>query len=464
MKVQPEGTSRRGFLGSVGLAAGLAAVPLQVVPRAQSTAPAAPGPLPSRSRTEVRKVERIFVDVPFKPVPAKHQFREFDHEARRFNQVLKVHLANGVVGLGEGALPAGAAERVTGRNAAELMWDDSLGSGLQIALFDAVARTNDVPLHRLLGTKVRERAFLSWWAKDMPGEDWVLECKEAMAHGYTAFKGKARPWFDLIEQCKTLTPTLPRHFEIDFDFNSLLLDSGHAAPYLAELQQFPNMAIFESPIPQSDVEGNKILRQGVRIPIAMHYGTPPIMTALREEVCDGFVVGGGASRVLEQGAILAAANKPFWLQLTGFGVTAAWTMHLAAVLTHARWPAITLHHMFVSDLVTPKIQVENGSARIPDEPGLGFSLDDGAVEKYRIESIPERPQPNRLYAIRWPSGGTSYYRNADEFRGDFLAGKLPVFARGVYMEEVRDDGSSEWKELHARAQQGGVHVGTRPKE
>ena len=462
MKVQPEGTSRRGFLGGVGMAAGLAAVPLGLVPRAQSTTPA-PAGLPSRSRTEVLKVERIFVDVPFKPVPAKHQFREFDHEARRFNQLLKVHLANGVVGLGEGALPPGGVERVTGRNAAELMWDDSLGSGLQIALFDAVARANDVPVHRLLGTKVRERAFLSWWAKDMPGEDWVLECKEAIAQGYTAFKGKARPWFDLIEQCKTLTPTLPRHFEIDFDFNSLLLDSGHAGPYLAELQQFQNMAIFESPIPQSDVEGNKILRQGVRIPIAMHYGTPPIMTALREEVCDGFVVGGGASRVLEQGAILAAANKPFWLQLTGFGLTAVWTMHLAAVLTHARWPAITLHHMFVSELVTPQIKLENGSAQIPDGPGLGFALDDGAVEKYRIERIPDRPQPNRLYAIRWPSGGTSYYRNADEFRSDFLAGKLPVFARGVYMEEVREGGSAEWKELHSRAQQGGVHVGTRPK-
>jgi hypothetical protein len=119
--------------------------------------------------------------------------------------------------------------------------------------------------------------------------------------------------------------------------------------------------------------------------------------------------------------------------------------------------------MFVSELVTPQIKLENGSAQIPDGPGLGFALDDGAVEKYRIERIPDRPQPNRLYAIRWPSGGTSYYRNADEFRSDFLAGKLPVFARGVYMEEVKEDGSSEWKELHSRAQQGGVHVGARPK-
>lgn len=467
MKVQPfstdPGPSRRRFLGSVGIAAGMAAVPLAAVARAQSTtSPAAPA-MVGTPNLEVRKVEQVFVDVPFKPVPARHQYREFDHEARRFNQLLKVHLGNGVIGIGEGGLARGAVERITGRSAADLMWDDSLGSGLQMALFDAVARANEVPVHRLLGAKVRDRAFMSWWAKDMPGEDWVLECREAVAQGYTAFKGKARPWFDLIEQCKALTPTLPPHFEIDFDFNALLLDSGHASTYLAELQQFGNMAIFESPIPQGDVEGNKILRQRLRIPIAMHYGTPPIMTALREEVCDGFVVGGGASRVLAQGAVLAAANKPFWLQLTGFGLTAAWTIQLAAVLTHARWPAITLHHMFVSELVTPRIRLENGSAPIPDEPGLGFTLDEQAVEKYRIEHIPERPQPNRLYAIRWPSGGTSYYRNADEFRADFLAGRLPVFPRGVYMEEVVEDGSAEWKELHARAQQGGVHVGARPK-
>jgi hypothetical protein len=51
-------------------------------------------------------------------------------------------------------------ERVTGANAAEHMWDDSMGSGLQVALFDAVARTNDVPVSaRLLGKQVRERAF-----------------------------------------------------------------------------------------------------------------------------------------------------------------------------------------------------------------------------------------------------------------------------------------------------------------
>ena len=118
--------------------------------------------------------------------------------------------------------------------------------------------------------------------------------------------------------------------------------------------------------------------------------------------------------------------------------------------------------MFVSDMVRPVIKLANGSAVIPEGPGLGYELDEDALAKYRIERIPERPRPNRLYAICWPSGATSYYRNADEFRADFTTGKLPVFPRGVYREEGKSDGGKEWKDMNAKAQSGGVHLAGRP--
>lgn len=118
--------------------------------------------------------------------------------------------------------------------------------------------------------------------------------------------------------------------------------------------------------------------------------------------------------------------------------------------------------MYVTDLVKPGIRLENGTIAIPDTPGLGYELDEDAIAKYRIDSIPTRPRPNRLYAIRWPSGASSYYRNADEFRADFVAGKLPPYPRGVYMEEIAQNGSREWKDLNERAQSGGVHLGSSP--
>lgn len=458
-------TSRRKFF----LQSGLGAAGALAAAESRPVFGAAPA-LVGGSNTDVKTVERIWVDVPFRPIPKKHMHRE--RPGWTLFEVTKTTLANGVVGFGEAMVQYGGRPlddatigRVSGRPAAESMWDDSIGHGLQMALFDAVGKTNGVPIHSLMGRQVRNRAFMSWWACDQPAQDWVQECKDATERGYTAFKAKARSWFDLDEQCRVLTATLPPHFKIDFDFNSLLLDSGHAGPYLVELEKYKHLAIYESPIPQADVEGNKLLRRKTRIPIAMHFGNPPIMTALREEVCDGFVIGGGASQVINNGTIAAMANKPFWLQLVGTGITATWAMHLAAVLTHARWPSINCNNLYEAGLVTPGIQVENGSARIPDGPGLGVELDEDAVERYRIEPLTERrvPPTDILLAIRWPSGGTTYYVSARLYRADFLAGKLPVFARGVYMEQIPDDGSRDWKDLNARAlRNGSIHTAGRP--
>jgi galactonate dehydratase len=379
-------------------------------------------------------------------------------------QIHKVTLACGVVGFGE-TMPYYTWRRPTdealasvrGRNAAELMWDDSLGAGLQMALFDAVGKANDVPVHRLLGSQRRDRAFLSWWDLDMTGEDWILECREALAQGYTAFKTKARPWRDLVEDCRTLSNTLPPYFTLDMDFNDFLLDVSHAIPVMQEVAQFANVAAFESPIPQGDVAGNRFLRSQTHVPIAMHYGVPPVMTALKEEVCDVFVVGGGASAVMQTGAVAAMANKPFWLQLVGTGITATFALHLAAVLSHATWPAVNCHQLYVHPLIKPGIAVVNGTAAVPQKPGLGVGLDEDAVARYRVEPQAQQPDaPDALMAVRWPTGATNYYAYRTQYWNDFASGRLPVFAKGVRFEYVENNGSREWKELHERAKKGGV--------
>lgn len=446
-----------------GLAAGMGGG--GTVARASLAAPAVKGAL----NLGVRKIERTWINVPYRPVPARNMNRELPHWT--IFEICKVQLECGVTGFGEtmqyytwSTVSEDAVKRAAGRNAAELMWDDSLGCGLQMALFDAVGKANDVPLYRLLGRKHRDRPFISWWDIDMPGEDWVLECKEAIANGYTAFKTKARPWFDLDRQCQVLSKVLPPHFDIDFDFNAMLIDTSHAAKYLKEMEKYPNIAIWESPLPQENVAGNKLLRSQIHIPIAMHFGSPPIMTALREDVCDGFVIGGGASRVMRDGIIAAAADKPFWLQLVGTAITSTFALHLGAVLSHARWPSVNCHQLYTHQMIRPAIKVENGTAPVPEAPGLGVELDEEAVARFRIEPLARQPYPtpNLLIAIRWPSGATSYYTHTQQYWDDFQNGRLPIFPRGVYLETVPDNGSREWKDLQARAQKGGVHSGSRP--
>ena len=413
----------------------------------------------------VKHVERIPVNVPFREVPARNMIREMPHWT--LFEICKVTLACGVVGFGEtmqyytrGRLSDEKVARAMGKNATELMWDDTLGWGLQMALFDAVGKANDVPCYRLMGPKHRDRAFLSWWDIDMPGEDWVLECREAIAQGYTSFKTKARPWFDLDEQCRTLCATLPPWFELDLDFNGLLMDTAHGVRVVTEIEKYSHVKIYESPLPQEDVAGNKFLRSQTRVAIAMHFGSPPIMTALKEDVCDGFVIGGGAAAVMRQGTVAAAADKPFFLQVVGTGIASTFALHLAAALSHARWPAVNGHQLYTHQMITPPITVKNGAAAVPERPGLGVDLDEEAVARFRLETMPPTrpyPAPGLVLAIRWGSGATTYYAHTRQYWGEFLSNRLPIFSKGVRLERVPDDGSQAWKDLQARVQKGAVH-------
>ena len=230
------------------------------------------------------------------------------------------------------------------------------------------------------------------------------------------------------------------------------------------MEKYHHIAIWESPIPQRDVEGNKLLRKRTMIPIAHHFGNPPIMTALRHEVCDGFVIGGAASRVVNNATVAAAASKPFWLQQVGTGISGTFSLHLGAVLSHARWPSVNCHQLYTKHMVTTGIKVENGTAAVPDGPGLGVDLDKDAVERFRVEPLSKRPYPypGQLLVIRWPSGASSYYTHARQYFDAFRAGKLSVFPRGVYLESIPDNGSCEWKELQARAQKKAMHSSGRP--
>ena len=73
--------------------------------------------------------------------------------------------------------------------------------------------------------------------------------------------------------------------------------------------------------------GYRYLRSRVSIPVALHYGTPTIDVA--QDLCEGFVVSGGASAVMRQGRTLGDLEKVFWLQLVGTGITATLTLILS---------------------------------------------------------------------------------------------------------------------------------------
>ena len=202
------------------------------------------------------------------------------------------------------------------------------------------------------------------------------------------------------------------------------------------------MAIVESPLPQADVAGNRLLRQKIRSPISMHFGVPPIMTAISEGVCDGFVIGGGVKRVLAEGNMAEKAQMPFWLQMVGTGLTTTFAVHLGSVLKEARWPAIPCVNIY-SHTLLKELVVEGGYIAVPQAPGLGVDLDWDAIESFRLENDFKKDSVRQIHAIHWPEGRTTHY-NSGSYRADFLAGKMAGFVPGIRLDVRLDDGTDEF--------------------
>lgn len=447
-------TTRRRFLGtSLPAIAGLGLLPgCSGLPAGRSRGVYA-------RHLAVDKVETVTVKLPYRAAPNRAMSRELPHW--RYIEIFRVYLKSGKVGIGEtllyytwGGSNADHIKRVVGKNAAEHMWDDGLGAGLQIALFDAVAKTLEVPVYRLLGRKVHDRTPLSWWNIDMAVDDMASECKEALSKGYLSYKTKGRPWFDIWKQVDTAAKVVPEAFKIDMDFNDTLLTAERGMKIIKDLEKYPQVDIYETPIPQGDIEGNRKICEATRVNIAMHYGTPAPKVAVREGVCDGFVIGGGASRVMHQGGFATEAKMPFWLQLVGTGITAAYSLHFGAVLEQARWPAVNCHQLYTHSMLSRDIVVKDGFAAIPAGPGLGYELDEDAIEKFRVEKPARRPDPPRLIETSWPDGRKMYIANNGQV--NFMLrpgqkGELPYYEPGVDTRLLENDGSEEWKRLYKEA-------------
>lgn len=421
-------------------------------------------PTAMKAPLRIKEIERIPLRVPFKP--RNQKWNKLLAWQWQIVEIIRVVTNDGTVGYGEtlphytwGRVPDEAIERAKGQNPVELLGDDSLGAGLQMALYDGVGKALGVPVHRLFNLpKVRDWCPIAWWNTKTGPEDLAAEAQDAVAQGYIFHKFKARPFICVYEQVEAVSAVTPPHYRLDIDWNGLLRDVGCATPVLQRLDQYERISIYEGPIPQDDVAGLRELRRKIAHPIALHFGVPPFPTAISEDVCDGFVINGGVSRILQQGTLAAEFKKPFWLQMVGAGLVTALSAHLGAVLPYARWPTITCLNNYSDSLLTTPLTISGGYLQLPNGPGLGVDVNEEALSKYRIEPSYEAPSERHIVSVVWPGGRVVHFADIrNQCRPWFLAGNGPIQEPGVRLEIWTDDGSPEWADLHARVQVAPVH-------
>jgi len=297
----------------------------------------------------------------------------------RYRTVFIVHTDNGLVGLGEhsGKLWSGMEDwiaRLKGTNPCDWLAHPTLPIALAPAIYDLVGKFNDVPAYKLLGPRARSRVPMAAWTVSQTPYKMAEEVKHAAEAGYTWLKYHTSHFHNVIAQTEAMQKFVPTGFKVHYDLN---FDNTveHVLELARELAKFPVAGAIEDPIQNHDFEGYRLLRQKSPLPIYFHHLPLGGREALLG-LADGFMLGHDTvGNTIQRAGLFEAANVPFMMQNVGGNITRSFVAHMAAV-----FPMATLHHvncsnLWAEDVVTPALDVEGGTVRVPEEPGLGVTLD-----------------------------------------------------------------------------------------
>ena len=264
--------------------------------------------------------------------------------------------------------------------------------GLELALWDIKGKALDQPIYSLLGGPVRrEIGFSEYFALRLPsetesGESTPLEVARYCArmreqHGSTIFEGKVGV-LDLdteIEMVKEVRAAIGPDATLRLDANnSWPINTARKA--LFRLEPF-DIANIEDPAPTFYDMAK--LRLHSAIPFSSHL--PDLRLATELGVPDTFVLNvmtlGGLRETMKFISACEVMGVGFWFYSGETAVGTAAYMQLAAAIPYLSQPGQSLFRWYADDVSAEQIQPHANAVPIPDEPGLGFSIDPKALKR-----------------------------------------------------------------------------------
>lgn len=362
---------------------------------------------------KIRSIHATPVNIPLR---APYRF-SYGSTGSLTKTVIELTTEDGITGLGECADGDRAAdvgrmaERLIGRDLRDIgpaaracvpgmaytAWDNVTAhrrvfAGIEMAMWDARARTDGQPLYRLLGGAVRlDIPLTEYFSYRLPGADEPGEASPADIarfcarmiedHDAQIFEGKVGT-VGLDEELRMVAEVRAaigaRPLQLDANGVWTLPTARQA---LRRLMPF-DIAWFEEPC--ESYEEMAALRQHfdcsfsahvVDLPKAVRLGCPDAIVSNINEL-------GGIRGALDFVAACAAMGVGFRFHSGETGVGTAACLHLSAAMEHLRGASQTLLRWYADDVIEGGPLVpRSGVVRVPDGPGLGVTLDPVALRR-----------------------------------------------------------------------------------
>ena len=280
-------------------------------------------------------------------------------------------------------------------------------SGLDQALWDIAGKHYGVPVYHLLGGAVRDRirVYAHWGIGDLSDEgqararerlDWL------QSKGYTAFKsGPGGKWraheppsaIDaFVKRAYLMREWVGPDVELAFDFHGKMTP-GLAIEICHELEGMRPMFV-EEPVPQENVDALKLVSDHVSFPIATgerlltRWGFREVLEKQAVALIQPDASHVGGITELKKVANMAEVYYVHIMPHCAIGPVA----FSACMQVDAAVPNFLIQEQIdqcLGDgLLRQDWQVRDGYIELPTKPGLGFEIDEQAVEQecvYREE-------------------------------------------------------------------------------
>ena len=265
-------------------------------------------------------------------------------------------------------------------------------AAIEMALLDLKARALGIPVHSLLGGRVKDEVTLNAWIGTVPPAQAAKEALAWLERGFRTAKIKVSGASDTgIERVEAVRAAVGDRMALRVDFNeSLTVDEAPA--FIRRLEPYA-LTLVEQPIARADIAGLARIRAAIGIPLmADESVTDPaaLVEIIRREAADlvklKVMKQGGLLRTLEMVACAAAAGLGVVLG-HGFGLTLS---TLAEATVAAVSDAVIDGCEAVGplkmagDVVAEPVSLDAGVIRLADVPGLGTTVDADALKRYRV--------------------------------------------------------------------------------
>lgn len=272
-------------------------------------------------------------------------------------------------------------------------------SGLDIALWDLKAQAWGVPIYQALGA-VRDsiRAYASGgWA---PGEEAEAELGGYAAKGFTAVKMRVvgRDGFSVENTLRRVSAArrgIGPDVELMIDAHGCLDVS--TAIEVARTVESQRIAWFEEPISPDDHPGLRRVRDAINMPVATgerEFTRFDFQDLLDHQAMDiaqpDIARAGGFTEIRRIAALASARGIRVAPHAWGNAVLFAASIHLAMATPNCHILEVSQAYMpMLYELFNEPFDIRDGRVFAPDRPGLGFSLRDDALERFRFVPGPE---------------------------------------------------------------------------